>query len=60
MLCDPSLLSPGSSGLTGSDWLGLEGTRPSAAAALALMRFVVIGNWAAEEPGCSFYGNVLE
>lgn len=33
-------------------WLG--------AAALALMRFVVIGNWTAKEPGSCFYGNVLE
>lgn len=27
---------------------------------LALMRFVVIGNWTAKEPGSCFYGNVLE
>lgn len=44
-------LSPGAAG---------PGGAVPVAAALALPRFVVIGNRTAEEPGCCFYGNVLE
>lgn len=44
---------------SGARW-GRAGAAGPGAAALALTRSVVIGNWTAEEPGCRFYGNVLE
>lgn len=51
---------PGCNGDGSGARRGRAGAAGPGAAALALTRSVVIGNWTAEEPGCRFYGNVLE
>lgn len=49
-----------SCGCVGDRWPRAGVERGRALLTLALMQFVVIGNWTAKEPGSCFYGNVLE